>query len=241
MALVVEGVSVQFQELLVLQNVTFQVQDKEFLCIIGPSGGGKTTLLRVIAGLLLATEGQVLLNGRPPSLTSGQIGFVFQEDALFPWLSVSRNIAFGLHHRFPKPIVLERTSFYLDLVGLTSFGNYYPSQLSGGMRQRAGLARALAYEPELLLLDEPFSSLDVQTRNELQQELLKIWGKEGKTLILVTHSVDEAAFLADRIMILSRRPGQVRSIVKVALPRPRRRTDIEFSSLCEELVEMIER
>ncbi|MDN5347139.1 MAG: sulfonate transport system ATP-binding protein [Clostridia bacterium] len=241
MALSVENVSLKYGELRVLDNVTFEVNEQEFVCLTGPSGCGKTTLLKIIAGLITPDSGRVLLYGRPPSVEHGEIGFVFQEDALFPWLTVKKNIAFGLEiQKVPREEINKKVEAYLELVGLKSFGNYYPQQLSGGMRQRAGLARALAYGPKVLLMDEPFSSLDAQTRNELQKELLRIWSKEQKTVVMVTHSIDEAVFLADRVVVLTRRPGRLKADVPIEMPRPRERTEPQFNKIRQQLLKMIE-
>ena len=227
-------------ELSVLEHLSFEVHDKEFVCILGSSGCGKTTLLRLIAGLDEARSGSIILDGEEIKSPSPKVGFVFQEYSLFPWRTVIDNIAFGLEM---KGMVKEEryriAEHYLDLVNLTQFRNSYPSELSGGMRQRVAVARALALDPVLLLMDEPFGALDAQTRNMLQQELLGIWEKTRKTVVFITHSVDEAVFLSDRIIVLTPRPGRICRIFPVELPRPRDRTSVEFGQVRRDVLDLI--
>jgi NitT/TauT family transport system ATP-binding protein len=224
----------------VLENITFDVKDKEFVCILGSSGCGKTTLLRLIAGLDSATSGSIVLDGEMIRGTSPKIGYVFQEYSLFPWRSVIDNIAFGLEMRgTPSDERNKIAESYLSLVNLTQFRDNYPSELSGGMRQRVAVARALALDPVLLLMDEPFGALDAQTRNMLQKELLDIWEKTKKTVIFITHSVDEAVFLSDRIIVLTPRPGHVCRVFPIILPRPRSRTSVEFAQVRREVLDLI--
>jgi NitT/TauT family transport system ATP-binding protein len=224
----------------VLENISFEVKDKEFVCILGSSGCGKTTLLRMIAGLDTAESGSIVLDGEEIRGTSPKVGMVFQEYSLFPWRTVIDNIAFGLEMqgmvKDERYRVAER---YLDLVSLAQFRDSFPSELSGGMRQRVAVARALALDPVLLLMDEPFGALDAQTRNMLQQELLEIWEKTKKTVIFITHSVDEAVFLSDRIIVLTPRPGRICRIFPVDLPRPRDRTGVEFAQVRREVLDLI--
>lgn len=215
-----------------LEDVTLEIEDKEFICFVGPSGCGKTTLLRIIAGLDTATSGVVKLMGTPIEGPDPKRGMVFQEYSLFPWRTVIENITFGLEMQdIPPEARLPVTEKYLALVGLNQFRNAYPSELSGGMRQRVAIARALATDPDVLLMDEPFGALDAQTRNMMQRELLDIWQETQKTILFVTHSVDEAVFLADRIIMLSARPGKVCEIIPVRLERPRERTSPEFAEV----------
>jgi NitT/TauT family transport system ATP-binding protein len=215
-----------------LDDISLEIEDKEFVCFVGPSGCGKTTLLRIIAGLDTATSGQVRLRDTPIMGPDPKRGMVFQEYSLFPWRSVQDNITFGLEMRgVPKGDRKSVADTYLDMVGLTQFRDAYPYELSGGMRQRVAIARALANEPDVLLMDEPFGALDAQTRNAMQRELLDIWEKTQKTILFVTHSVDEAVFLADRIVILSPRPGRICDSIRVDLPRPRDRTSPEFAEV----------
>jgi NitT/TauT family transport system ATP-binding protein len=227
-------------ELVALDHVSLEVKDKEFVCILGPSGCGKTTLLRLIAGLDIARNGSIVLDGEEMRGPSPKIGFVFQEYSLFPWRTVMDNTAFGLEMkgmaREERYGIAER---YLDLVSLSAFKTSYPSELSGGMRQRVAVARALALDPVLLLMDEPFGALDAQTRNMLQTELLDIWEKTQKTIIFITHSVDEAVYLSDRIIVLSPRPGKVCKTVTIDLPRPRDRTSVEFAELRRAILDLI--
>ena len=226
--------------LTVLDHVSFDVKDKEFVCILGSSGCGKTTLLRLIAGLDTARSGSIILEGEEITGTSPKVGFVFQEYSLFPWRTVIDNIAFGLEMRGvskeDRYTVAER---YLNLINLTQFRDSYPSELSGGMRQRVAVARALTLDPVLLLMDEPFGALDAQTRNMLQKELLQIWEKTKKMIVFITHSVDEAVYLADRIIVMTPRPGRICRNFEVQLPRPRDRTSVEFAQVRREVLDLI--
>jgi len=226
--------------LVVLDHVTFDVNDKEFVCILGSSGCGKTTLLRMIAGLDTAESGSIVLDGEEMKGTNPKVGMVFQEYSLFPWRTVIDNIAFGLEMQgIAKEERYRIAERYLRLVKLMQFRDSYPSELSGGMRQRVAVARALALDPVLLLMDEPFGALDAQTRNMLQQELLEIWEETKKTIIFITHSVDEAVFLSDRIIVLTPRPGRICRIFPVGLPRPRDRTSPEFAQVRREVLDLI--
>jgi len=224
-----------------LEDVSIEIHDDEFVCFVGPSGCGKTTLLRIIAGLDDASEGDVLIGDERIIDPHSKVGMVFQEYSLFPWRKVIDNIAFGPEMAgVPAVERHEIAGKYLDLIGLREFEDSYPSELSGGMRQRVAIARALANEPDLLLMDEPFGALDAQTRNMMQKELLQIWHKTRKTILFVTHSVDEAVYLADRIVLLSARPGRLQEIIDVELPRPRDRTSPEFADLRRYILEGIE-
>jgi NitT/TauT family transport system ATP-binding protein len=226
--------------LVVLDHVTFDVKDKEFVCILGSSGCGKTTLLRLIAGLDVAQAGSIILDGEEIHGTSPKVGMVFQEYSLFPWRTVIDNIAFGLEMRgISKEERYRIAGRYLELVNLVQFRDSYPSELSGGMRQRVAVARALTLDPVLLLMDEPFGALDAQTRNMLQKELLDIWEETKKTIVFITHSVDEAVFLSDRIIVLTPRPGRICRIFEVSLPRPRERTSVEFAQVRREVLDLI--
>jgi NitT/TauT family transport system ATP-binding protein len=227
-------------QLVVLDHLSFNVKDKEFVCILGSSGCGKTTLLRLIAGLDEVQSGSIILDGEEIRGPNPKVGFVFQEYSLFPWRNVIDNIAFGLEmNGIPKEERYRIAEQYLDLVNLSQFKSSYPSELSGGMRQRIAVARALALEPVLLLMDEPFGALDAQTRNMLQKELLEIWEKSKKTIVFITHSVDEAVFMADRVVVLTPRPGRICQIFPVELKRPRDRTSVEFAQVRRQVLDLI--
>lgn len=211
-----------------LEGVSFEVAAGEFVAIVGPSGGGKSTLLRILAGLEAPSGGRILIDvddpARPPT------SLVFQQPSSLPWLTVHDNVAYGLRMRRADPAtVRERVGYFVDLVGLTRFAKSYPHQLSGGMNQRVAVARAFANDPEILLMDEPFAALDEQTKFLLQEELLGIWERTHKTVVFVTHSIDEAIVLADRIIVLSARPGRVKAVFPVAFPRPRQPAQMRAS------------
>lgn len=205
-----------------LENVSFEVAAQEFLCILGPSGSGKSTLLRILAGLLVPTCGEVLYNGEPIRSPRREVGFVFQKANLMPWRTAIENIALPLELAgTPRFEAVIKAQEMIELVGLSGFANTLPRDLSGGMAQRVAIARALVSDPEVLLLDEPFGSLDALTRERMGSELLRIWQMHRKTVVMVTHSISEALFLADRVLALSDRPGQLRLNLMVNLPRPR--------------------
>ena len=205
-----------------LQDVTFSVCPQEFVCVLGPSGSGKTTLLRILAGLLSPTQGQVTLHGEELRGPRRGVGFVFQRANLMPWRTVLENITLPLELQgMPRPEYMERAQDLVELVGLQGFEDSLPRDLSGGMAQRVAIARALVHDPDVLLLDEPFGSLDALTREHMGMELLRIWQARRKTVIMVTHSIPEALFLADRVLVLTPRPGRLRLDLCVDLPRPR--------------------
>ncbi|MGH7831379.1 MAG: ABC transporter ATP-binding protein [Candidatus Binatia bacterium] len=230
----------RFSTITAIDRINLEVSAGELVTIIGPSGCGKSTLLMILAGLYDKTSGEVSLDGRPIDGPGLDRGVVFQEFALFPWLNVRNNICFGLKMKGVPASDHDRiVRQHLKMVKLEEFEKIYPHRLSGGMKQRVGIARALAYAPELLLMDEPFGALDAQTRTSLQQMLVDIWAQTKKTILFVTHSVREAVFLSDRIVVLSRRPSKVREIIEVKLPRPRHRLSGPFLRYEEELEELI--
>jgi NitT/TauT family transport system ATP-binding protein len=220
--LVIKNLDKSFDALEALRGINVAVERGGFVALVGPSGCGKTTLLRIVAGLEEASAGEVLLDGKRVTRPGGDRGFVFQSDNLLPWRTVLANAMIGPEVAGrDDAAVRRRTLDLLKLVGLEGFENYFPRQLSGGMRQRVNLARALAIDPEILLMDEPFSALDAQTREIMQTELLRIWELGRKTVLFVTHQIDEAVFLSDRVLVLARRPGRLQESVDITLPRPR--------------------
>ena len=219
-----------------LERTDLEVQDNDFICILGPSGCGKSTLLRIVAGLDTPSTGRVVLDGQPVGGPGADRGMVFQSYTLFPWLTVRENVLFGSRS------TPEKAERLIGQVGLKGFENHYPKMLSGGMQQRTALARALANDPKILLLDEPFGALDNQTRALMQELLLGIWEADRKTVLFVTHDIDEAIFMANRVAVMSARPGRIKSEVRIALPHPRHytmKTSPEFSAYKAQLTEEI--
>jgi NitT/TauT family transport system ATP-binding protein len=224
----------------VLQDIGFKVRRGEFLCILGRSGCGKSTLLKILAGFMQPSTGAVRINGRPAARPGPDRCVVFQEDALFGWLTVRENIAFGLRGRGITRREKERdVDRFLSLVGLTDFGNYLPAEISGGMKQRVALARVLILQPEVLLMDEPFAALDAQTREEMQDLLLRLWSELAHTIVFVTHDVGEAALLADRILLFDHAPGRIKEEFQIALLRPRQKEDDGYYALCRSITAKI--
>jgi len=242
----VEGLTKEYttergEQLTAVDGVSLDVSANEFVCIVGPSGCGKSTILRIIAGLEEASSGSVLYRGTPVAKPCKQIGMVFQEYSLFPWQTVLDNIAAGLEFGgMPRELRREKAEEYLNVIGMPEFAEAYPHELSGGMRQRVAIARALANNPDVLLMDEPFGALDAHTRILLQRELLRIWEMTHKTILFVTHSVDEAVYLADKIVVMSHRPGQIREILTVDMERPRSRAVPEFGRLTDSILAALE-
>ncbi len=247
--LVVDGVSRVFPGVRgglpthALQESHLQVADNDFICILGPSGCGKSTLLRIVAALDQPTTGRVLLDGQPVTRPGPDRGMVFQSYTLFPWLTVQQNICFGLREKgVPQPEQDRMAAHYIERVGLRGFERHYPKMLSGGMQQRTALARALANDPKILLLDEPFGALDNQTRALMQELLLGIWEADRTTVLFVTHDIDEAIFMANRVAVMSARPGRIKSDLRIDLPHPRHytvKTTPEFSAYKARLTEEI--
>ncbi|SDL37823.1 NitT/TauT family transport system ATP-binding protein [Maridesulfovibrio ferrireducens] len=226
---------------LAIDNISLKIQENSFTCLVGPSGCGKSTILRIAAGLEKATSGTVHYRSAPVTKPCGEIGLVFQEYSLFPWLTVMDNVAAGLDFSgVEKEKRNEEATRYLRMVNMLDFKEAYPHELSGGMRQRVAIARALANDPDVLLMDEPFGALDAHTRILLQQELLKVWELTRKTIILVTHSVDEAIFLADKILIMASRPGRIRKNLEVDIERPRSRAIPEFGKMTDYILKELE-
>jgi NitT/TauT family transport system ATP-binding protein len=226
-----------------LEPISLTVADNDFVTILGPSGCGKSTLLRLIAGLDTPSTGRILLDGRPVTGPGSDRGMVFQSYTLFPWLTVADNIGFGLREKgVPARERAKIAGEWLERIGLQNFASHYPKQLSGGMQQRTAIARALANEPAILLLDEPFGALDNQTRALMQEMLLGIWERERKTVLFVTQDIEEAIFLASRVAVMSARPGRIKADVAITLPHPRHytvKTSPEFSALKARLTEEI--
>ncbi len=226
--------------LTVLDNIHFDAKSGEMICIFGRSGCGKSTLLKILAGFLPLSSGTVLLNGKPVTTPGPERCVVFQEDALFPWLTVKENIAFGLKGCIKdKKAISEEAEHFLSLVGLSEFRDYLPREISGGMIQRVALARVLTLKPQVLLMDEPFASLDAQTREEMQNLLLSLWIKFSHTILFVTHDVNEAITLADRILLMDKNPGRIRDEIRVDLPRPRKKEKTEFLLFSSKLYERL--
>lgn len=233
------------QYLLALHDVNLKVCDGELVCIVGPSGCGKSTFLNAVDGLLKISEGQILLDGKEISAPGPDRAMVFQNDSLFPWRTVLRNVMYGMEmQRKGTPAEMrERAEYFVQLVGLAEFEHHYPNELSGGMRQRVNIARALATDPELLLLDEPFAALDAQTREFMQVELLKILDRAKKTALFITHQINEAVFLADRVIVFSARPGSVKADIPIELPKERSlklKHDARFLELEDRIWRLIE-
>ena len=223
-----------------LDRVSLLVQGGEFVSLVGPSGCGKSTILKLVSGLLAPTSGNVMLDGQPVSGVPAGVGFMFQHDALLPWATALENVAVALELRgMPKPAREQRAAELLTLVGLAGFERAYPSTLSGGMRKRVALARVLAYDPAVYLMDEPFGALDAQTKVQMGGELLRIWDGLDRTIVFVTHDIEEAIALSDRVLVMTRRPGRIKSEYRIDLPRPRDFYEIRFTPAFRELHQAI--
>ena len=218
----------------ILDIERFSVAEGEFITVIGPSGCGKSTFLHIMGGFIKADGGGIRVHGTEVSAPGPDRGMVFQEFALFPWKTVAGNVAWGLQAQgFEKNRIDEIVERYLGIMGLADFRNHYPAELSGGMKQRVALARVLAFDPKVLLMDEPFGALDAQTRESMQEELTRLWERTGKTIVFVTHDIDEAVYLGDRVVVLTARPGRIREEIRIDLPRPRA-LEIKKSVQCHE-------
>ena len=242
MAIEIKNINKSFEgkkkNLSVLENINLTINDGEFICLLGPSGCGKTTLLRLIAGLEHPTSGEIIANGEVVKKPSGDRAVIFQQYSLFPWLTVLKNVTFGLEmtKKGTKEENVAAAERYLESVGLIDFKDSYPHELSGGMKQRVAIIRSLLNHSPILLMDEPFSAVDMQTRHKLQEQLIGVWKRFDNTIVFVTHDVDEAVYLADKIVILDKNPGRIARIVDVDIERPRKRDSDEFIKLQESIV-----
>jgi NitT/TauT family transport system ATP-binding protein len=220
------------REVVALEAIDLTITPGEFVCLLGPSGCGKSTLLNIVAGFIPASSGAVQANGHAVTAPGPDRAMVFQEYALFPWMTVEANVAFGLELKGERPdAIRQRVQSLLQQFGLAEFRDRFPKDLSGGMRQRVAIARVLAIDPPMLLMDEPFGALDALTRRNLQDELLRIWSELKKTVIFVTHGIEEAIYLADRVVVMTYRPGRVKRVIKIDIPRPRDTASLEFNQL----------
>ncbi len=230
----------KFDDLLVLDDISFEVKKGEFLCIVGPTGCGKTTFLNSLTKLYQPTSGEILINNEPVDLNKHSIAYIFQEYSTMPWLTVEENVRFGLEIKHTDRETADRkVNEYLDIVGLTKYRNYYPDQLSASMLQRVVIARAFATEPELLLMDEPYGQLDIELRFKLEDELLNLWKRNGTTVIFITHNIEEAVYLGERILVLTNKPTKIKKEIADDLPRPRDIASEAFVSLRNEVTDLI--
>jgi NitT/TauT family transport system ATP-binding protein len=233
------------REVLAVNDVSLAVEDGEFLAIVGPSGCGKTTLLNIVAGLLRYEEGTVSIDGKRVNGPGVDRAVVFQHSSLLPWRTIGGNVRYGMEmqRRFDEATMRERADHFVKMVGLNGFEKHFPNELSGGMQQRVNLARALAADPKVLLMDEPFAALDAQTREFMQAELLKIWSQDRKTVLFITHQINEAVYLADRVAVMSARPGQLKGVFKIPFGRPRTlslKRDPQFLEIEDSIWQLIE-
>jgi NitT/TauT family transport system ATP-binding protein len=228
------------REVAALDDINLDIKPGEFICLLGPSGCGKSTLLNAVAGFSLPTAGAIRVDDSPVLAPGPDRGVVFQEYALFPWMTVEENVAFGLEiKKMPKLRIKEKVAALLEMLKLHDFRDRYPNDLSGGMRQRVAIARVLALDSPIMLMDEPFGALDSLTRRNLQDELLRIWTEFKKTILFVTHSIEESIYLADRIVVMTYRPGKIKKDVSVSLPRPRDPSSAEFNDLKKQLSQLV--
>ena len=236
----VRNLTKKFGDLLVLDDVSFDINEGELLCVVGPTGCGKTTFLNSVTKLYDITSGQILVNDEPVDLRKHNISYIFQENSTMQWLTVEKNVAFGLDIKgIPEKEKKESIDEVLDIVGLTDYKHYYPRQLSASMLQRVVIARAFATKPELLLMDEPYASLDIELRFKLEDELVKLWQRIGTTVLFITHNIEEAVYLGEKIMILSNKPTKVKTVLDNPIPRPRDVTAPDFVDLRNEVTDLI--
>jgi len=236
----VRNLTKSFGDLLVLDDVSFDVKTGEFLCIVGPTGCGKTTFLNSLTKLYTIDSGSILINGHEIDLKKNNIAYIFQEYSTMEWLKVEENISYGLKIKgYPKDVIRERVDSVIKIVGLDKFRNYYPRQLSASMLQRVVIARAFAVEPELLLMDEPYGQLDLILKYKLEDELIALWEKTGTTVIFITHNIEEAVYLSDRLLVLSNKPTKVKCEIQNAIPRPRKFSSSDFVSLRNQITDLI--
>ena len=235
-------ISKKNEQLSVLKDINLTIDDGELVCLLGPSGCGKTTLLRLIAGLDQPTSGEIIANGEKVVEPSGDRAVIFQQYSLFPWLTVLQNVTFGLEmtNKGSKEENIETAERYLTRVGLIDFKDSYPHELSGGMKQRVAIIRSLLNHSPILLMDEPFSALDMQNRHKLQEQLIGVWKRFENTIVFVTHDVDEAVYLADKIVIMGKNPGRIENVIEVDIERPRKRDSEEFIALQDSIVENLD-
>lgn len=236
----VTNLTKKFGDLLVLDDISFDVKEGEFLCIVGPTGCGKTTFLNSLTKLYDITSGEILVNGEPVDLKKHNIAYIFQEYSTFPWLKVEDNIRYGLKiKKMPEEVINQRVEEVIQMVGLQEFRNYYPDQLSASMLQRVVIARAFAVQPELLIMDEPYGQLDISLRFKLEDELIKLWQKTGTTVIFITHNIEEAVYMSERILVLTNKPTKIKKEIINDLPRPRDVTAPEFVDIRNHVTDLI--
>ena len=236
----VHNLTKKFGDLLVLDDISFNVRKNEFLCIVGPTGCGKTTFLNSLSKLYDITAGEILINKEPVNPRKHNLAYIFQEYSNFPWLTIQENVEYGLKVKHvPKAIRKEKADYFIHLVGLDKFRDYSPKQLSASMLQRAAIARAFAVEPELLLMDEPYGQLDIELRFRLEDELIRIWKEVETTVIFITHNIEEAVYLSERILVLTNKPTKIKTEIVNNLPRPRNIADPEFVKLRNEVTDLI--
>lgn len=237
---IVKNLTKKFDDLLVLNNISFSVKEGEFLCIVGPTGCGKTTFLNSLTKLYQPSSGEILINNEPVDLKKHNVAYIFQEYSTMPWLTVEENVAFGLKIKnLPERYCKEKVDEYLSVVGLEKYRKYYPDQLSASMLQRVVIARAFATEPELLIMDEPYGQLDIELRFKLEDELIKLWERNKTTVIFITHNIEEAVYLGEKILVLTNKPTTIKKEIINSIPRPRDIAAKEFVDLRNEVTELI--